>query len=475
MGVAFYPASKPFTSRNCKNKINKNIRSKIHHNNGGANTSASASGNDKNSRSNNNKDTQRHAGKAAKSSGGDNRDAGEEKHDNNDDEDEDNVTEEDDEDDEEEKNIELSRKNAGVLVIPGGGYSFVSLDYEGADTVRWLNARGFDAWVLDYTTTCTAAAPLYPAPLDEAADAVRAVRARIDRQLRRKKRGERRQQKQQQQQQKGKQPAGAAGDGDEGKDKDSTTTSTTATSASASTSASKSTTTTATPPYRLGLWGFSAGAHLAALTLTRPDLEPLLDFAVLAYPVVSMTAEDNDGDIVVAHLGSRRNLLGDGSTGSSGDFVATALPPTPSPSSLHVRSFPAKSLLQASSWRPDEGEEGDESEEGDGEGGHGGHGTGEPSASAHHHVAELQRRMSPHRGVGPRTPPAFIFHTANDPAVPVQNALLFAGAMARHARPFQLLVLPDGPHGISLAVDDPKLSWTPELERWLRYSIGVMR
>ncbi|RYP74470.1 hypothetical protein DL771_002944 [Monosporascus sp. 5C6A] len=226
--------------------------------------------------------------------------------------------------------------NTGVLVIPGGGYGFVSLDYEGADAVRWLNSRGFDAWVLDYTTTCTAPAPLYPTPLEEAAEAVRQVRAR-------------------------------------------------------------------NRVARLGVWGFSAGAHLAAMTLTRADdVGALLDFAVLAYPVVSMTPEDNDGDIVVAHLGSRRNLLGDGAS------------------------------------------------------------------------PELQRQMSPHHAVGPRTPPVFIFHTANDPAVPVQNALLFAGAMARHARPFQLLVLPDGSHGISLALGDPKLSWTGELERWLKYSIGVM-
>ena len=33
MGVAFYPASKPFTSRNCKNKINKKFKSKLNKNN----------------------------------------------------------------------------------------------------------------------------------------------------------------------------------------------------------------------------------------------------------------------------------------------------------------------------------------------------------------------------------------------------------------------------------------------------------
>ena len=57
---------------------------------------------------------------------------------------------------------------------------------------------------------------------------------------------------------------------------------------------------------RIGIWGFSAGGHLAstAATLFTSD-EDRPDFAVLAYPVISFTDE------AYVHKGSRRNLLGD--------------------------------------------------------------------------------------------------------------------------------------------------------------------
>lgn len=445
---------------------------------------------------------------------------------------------------------------AGVLVIPGGGYSFVSLDYEGADAVRWLHARGLDAWVLEYVTTCAAPAPLYPAPLDEAADAVRTIRARLAagdaRELQRER--EREQQvaaKREQSGGSGGGDGGGTGTGSSSDNKNDDNDDVASSPAAASgilveeeEEAATSGTATGTstpggagtkpppqqpqqplPPYRLGIWGFSAGAHLAALTLTRPDLEPLLDFAVLAYPVVSMSADDNDGDIVVAHLGSRRNLLGDGSTGhglsggggGNGGVGATATAaaaaagvtrrwPSSLPTSRAGSPAPVKPIMLARDpgATPTKRRDGQQQQQQQNPGGtekskkekkKGGNNDGNDNNNNNNNnygddneqdkddddeddpfadIPALQRRLSPHRAVGPKTPPTFLFHTANDPAVPVQNALLFAGAMARHARPFQLLVLPDGPHGISLALGDPRLSWTGELERWLRYSIGVI-
>ena len=57
---------------------------------------------------------------------------------------------------------------------------------------------------------------------------------------------------------------------------------------------------------KIGIWGFSAGGHLASSAATLfdgPDTRP--DFAILAYPVITFTDEPQ------VHKGSRRNLLGD--------------------------------------------------------------------------------------------------------------------------------------------------------------------
>ena len=214
----------------------------------------------------------------------------------------------------------------GVLVVPGGGYGFLALDHEGQQIARWLNERGFDAWVLSYTiATEETPAPIYPRPQHDALGAIGQIRAlnRVE---------------------------------------------------------------------KLGIFGFSAGGHLSAVTATNPEAN--LDFAVLAYAVISM----EEG---ATHGGSRGNLLGE---------------------------------------HPDE---------------------------------NLVRELSAHLRVGFETPPTFLFHTANDGAVPVQNSLLFASALAEHGVPFELLILPDGPHGIGLPLDNPQLNWSGELERWLMGMSGA--
>jgi acetyl esterase/lipase len=208
----------------------------------------------------------------------------------------------------------------GVLLVPGGGYGYVSLEKEGLKPSEWLNARGFDAWVLEYTVAETKTPPLFPTPMEEALEAVRQIRA-------------------------------------EGR------------------------------VVKLGIWGWSAGGHLSAITAT--DATAGLDFAILAYPVISMVPG-------TTHLGSLHNLLG------------------------------------------------------------------------HDAAEDLCSSMCAERRVTKHTPPAFLFHTGNDDAVPVQNSLLFASAMAAHGCPFEILVLPDGPHGVGMALDDPKLTWTGELDRWMR-------
>ena len=66
------------------------------------------------------------------------------------------------------------------------------------------------------------------------------------------------------------------------------------------------------------------------------------------------------------------------------------------------------------------------------------------------------------------TPPAFIFHTAEDDAVPVKNSIVYAHSLAINGVPTELHIYPDGRHGVSLAKDVFHTSkWTEDLERWL--------
>jgi len=77
--------------------------------------------------------------------------------------------------------------------------------------------------------------------------------------------------------------------------------------------------------------------------------------------------------------------------------------------------------------------------------------------------------LSAEQHVQAHTPPAFLWHTADDAAVPVSNALYFADAMARHGRPFEMHVFPHGRHGLGLAEGDPVIGQWPTLAlAWLR-------
>src|SRR5206468_2699704 len=143
-----------------------------------------------------------------------------------------------------------------VVVIPGGGYSGRATGHEGKDIADWLNQRGVAAFILKYRTVNESKipAPLEPGPMLDAQRAIRSVRAKAK---------------------------------EFGID-----------------------------PKRIGVWGFSAGGHLASTAAThfdsgKPDAADPIDrescrpdFAILAYPVISM----KEG---VTHGGSRRNLLGD--------------------------------------------------------------------------------------------------------------------------------------------------------------------
>jgi len=74
--------------------------------------------------------------------------------------------------------------------------------------------------------------------------------------------------------------------------------------------------------------------------------------------------------------------------------------------------------------------------------------------------------------VTPRTPPCFLWHTAEDTAVPVENSLLFAAALQRAKVPFDLHVFESGRHGIGLVSKPPQFEnvhpWAKDLVFWLK-------
>lgn len=73
------------------------------------------------------------------------------------------------------------------------------------------------------------------------------------------------------------------------------------------------------------------------------------------------------------------------------------------------------------------------------------------------------------RRVSAKTPPTFLWHTADDAVVPVQNALLFANALTAHNVPYELHIFAHGAHGIGLGFDHPHVApWTDLCARWLK-------
>lgn len=143
-----------------------------------------------------------------------------------------------------------SGSGAAIVICPGGGYQNLSMDKEGYAVAKWLNSLGVSAFVLKYRL-----GPRYhhPIELGDAQRAIRMVRSRAA-------------------------EYGLQAD-------------------------------------RIGIMGFSAGGHLASTAgthfdagnasaadpLDRPGSRP--DFMVLCYPVISFGP--------FAHVGSRRNLLGE--------------------------------------------------------------------------------------------------------------------------------------------------------------------
>lgn len=77
------------------------------------------------------------------------------------------------------------------------------------------------------------------------------------------------------------------------------------------------------------------------------------------------------------------------------------------------------------------------------------------------------------------TPPAFIWHTENDPSVPVQNSKNLALALEKYGIKHELILFPEGNHGLSLATHEtckdipendphPASVWVDLADKWLK-------
>ena len=70
-----------------------------------------------------------------------------------------------------------------VIILPGGGFTYVVPNLEGSEAAKWLNDIGITAFVLRYRTKEAAAPgePLWQRPLQDAQRALRVVRHNADR------------------------------------------------------------------------------------------------------------------------------------------------------------------------------------------------------------------------------------------------------------------------------------------------------
>lgn len=93
-------------------------------------------------------------------------------------------------------------------------------------------------------------------------------------------------------------------------------------------------------------------------------------------------------------------------------------------------------------------------------------------------TVEQFEKYSVEKHVSEKTAPAFIWHTAKDTSVPVENSLIYAAELSRAGVPFELHVYPKGDHGLALAT---KETWygeahlnDPHVAGWFRDSIEFL-
>ena len=104
-------------------------------------------------------------------------------------------------------------------------------------------------------------------------------------------------------------------------------------------------------------------------------------------------------------------------------------------------------------------------------------------AGAFPETREEQDFYSCNKMVSQATPPTFLWHTASDQAVPVNNSLLYAQALSANKIPFELHIYPYGRHGLSTADEQtngqipPEAAyvkdWLPAAKKWLKMTFQI--
>jgi acetyl esterase/lipase len=83
--------------------------------------------------------------------------------------------------------------------------------------------------------------------------------------------------------------------------------------------------------------------------------------------------------------------------------------------------------------------------------------------------ADFVQPYTPLFHVTPRVPPTFIFITADDPTVSVRACLEYYGALRAAGVPAEMHIFEHGPHGVGLGSGDPALDlWPMLMDAWLR-------
>ena len=76
--------------------------------------------------------------------------------------------------------------------------------------------------------------------------------------------------------------------------------------------------------------------------------------------------------------------------------------------------------------------------------------------------------FSSERNVNQQTPPAFLVHAMDDPAVPVQNSIIYGQALNKYKIPAELHLYQAGGHGFGLNNKTTSDQWFERLKNWLK-------